>query len=44
MEEIWKEIKGYPNYQVSNMGRVKSLGKSKTAYGFIWKYEKEKVA
>ena len=25
MEEIWKEIKGYPNYQVSNMGRVKRL-------------------
>lgn len=25
MEEIWKEIKGYPNYQVSNMGRIKRL-------------------
>lgn len=25
MEEIWKDIEGYPNYQVSNMGRVKSL-------------------
>ena len=25
MKEIWKEIEGYPNYQVSNMGRVKSL-------------------
>lgn len=24
--EIWKDIEGYPNYQVSNMGRVKSLG------------------
>lgn len=24
MEE-WKEIKDYPNYMVSNMGRVKSL-------------------
>lgn len=23
--EIWKEIKGYPNYMVSNMGNVKSL-------------------
>lgn len=31
MEEIWKDIEGYPNYQVSNMGRVKSLkfGKEK---------------
>ena len=25
MEEIWKNIEGYPNYQVSNMGRVKRL-------------------
>ena len=23
--EIWKDIEGYPNYMVSNMGRVKSL-------------------
>lgn len=23
--EIWKEIEGYENYQVSNLGRVKSL-------------------
>ena len=25
MEEIWKNIEEYPNYQVSNMGRVKRL-------------------
>ena len=25
MEEIWKNIEGYPNYMVSNLGRVKSL-------------------
>lgn len=24
MKEIWKEIKGYPRYDVSNMGRVRS--------------------
>ena len=24
MEEIWKEIKDYPNYQISNLGRVKN--------------------
>lgn len=30
MEEIWKNISGYPNYQISNMGRVKSLGNNKT--------------
>lgn len=28
MEE-WKTIEGYPNYMVSNMGRVKSLGNNK---------------
>lgn len=28
--EIWKDIKGYENlYQISNLGRVKSLGKHK---------------
>lgn len=26
--EIWKDIQGYPGYQVSNMGRVKSLVKA----------------
>ena len=25
MEEIWKDIKGYEGYQVSNLGRVRSL-------------------
>lgn len=29
MEE-WKDIEGYPNYMVSNLGRVKSLGNDKT--------------
>ncbi len=29
MEEIWKDIEGYEGlYQVSNLGRVKSLGRS----------------
>lgn len=27
MEEIWKDIKDYEGYQVSNFGRVKSLAK-----------------
>ena len=31
MEEIWRDVKGYEGlYQVSNLGRVKSLGNSKT--------------
>lgn len=25
IEEVWKQIEGYPNYEVSNMGRVRSL-------------------
>lgn len=25
MREIWKKIKEYPNYEISNLGRVKSL-------------------
>lgn len=25
MKEIWRDIKGYKNYQVSNLGRIKSL-------------------
>lgn len=25
MEEVWKTIKNYPNYQVSDLGRVRSL-------------------
>lgn len=32
MEEIWKDIKGYEGlYQVSNLGRVKSLGRYQKA-------------
>ena len=29
MEEIWKEINGYPYYMVSNFGRVKRLAYNK---------------
>lgn len=25
MEEVWKEVEGYENYEVSNMGRVRSV-------------------
>lgn len=37
MEEVWKEIKGYEGlYQVSNLGRVKSLPKLKcNKYGMF---------
>lgn len=30
MQEIWKDIKNYPKYQVSNLGRVKSLNYMRT--------------
>lgn len=30
MEEIWKTIESFPNYQVSNLGRVKSLNYNHT--------------
>lgn len=29
-KEVWKSIKGYPKYQVSNLGRVKSLSYMRT--------------
>lgn len=35
MEEIWKDITGYEGlYQVSNLGRIKSLDKLMLVYGF----------
>lgn len=38
--EIWKDIEGYPNYQVSNMGRVKSLNYNRTGKEKILKPSK----
>lgn len=33
MEEIWKNIKGYENeYQISNLGRIKSLKRNTKNY------------
>lgn len=38
MEEVWKDVKGYEGlYQVSNLGRVKSLGFDKWHKGRILK-------
>lgn len=37
MQEIWKNISGYKNYQVSNFGRIKSLNYNKTKYTKILK-------
>ena len=38
--EIWKEIKDYPNYMVSNLGRVKSLNYNHTGVEQIRKLKK----
>lgn len=40
MKEEWKEIKYYPNYMVSNMGRVKSLNYRRTGREKIMKPSK----
>ena len=35
MEEIWKDIRGYEGlYQISNLGRIKSLPKWRVKYGY----------
>ena len=40
MEEIFKVIPDYPNYQVSNLGRVKSL--KSNFIGVYWKKDRSK--
>ena len=42
MKEEWKEIEKYPDYMVSNMGRVKSLGRwvDRKCKGKRWEEEK----
>jgi hypothetical protein len=48
--EIWKKIQGYSNYEVSNLGRVKSLNSNKilnqyeseSGYLNVWLYNQGK--
>lgn len=42
MEEKWKTIEGYPNYQVSSLGRVKSIER-KEKYKNVYRTRKEKI-
>src|SRR5690606_25014255 len=43
MEEIWKDIKGYEElYQVSNLGRIKSMNYNHTGNSKILKGSKHK--
>lgn len=43
MEEIWKNIKGYSNYMVSNKGNVKSLNYRRTGREKILKPSVDKI-
>ena len=45
MKEVWRDIDGYEGYyQVSNYGRVKSLGRNVyTADGRFHRYKKERI-
>lgn len=41
MKEVWKDIKGYEGlYQVSNLGRVRSLNKNTITYNRWGKFER----
>jgi hypothetical protein len=42
MEEIWAPIDGYPNYEVSSLGRIKSLPKQIDHKQYI-EYAKERI-
>lgn len=44
MIEIWKDIKDYPNYQVSNLGNVKNIKTNKMLKPFATGNEYLKVA
>jgi hypothetical protein len=37
LKEVWKKIKGYDNYEISNLGRVKSLNFKRTKKEVILK-------
>ena len=42
--EVWKDIKGFKHYQVSNLGRVKSIGREvKSCYGSTAKIKSNNI-
>lgn len=43
MKEIWKDIPNYDGYQVSNLGRIKSLPKLHNCYNGKSYFTKEKI-
>lgn len=42
IKEIWKPIEGYPDYEVSNLGRIKSLNYNRTGKEKIMKLQSGK--
>ena len=42
MAEIWKSVVNYPNYMVSNLGRIKSLGNGSTRREKFLKNQKDR--
>lgn len=42
VNEIWRDIKNYPNYQVSSMGNVKRLSNNKTRKEKILRHLKDR--
>lgn len=41
MEELWKDIEGYPGYQVSNLGRVRSNNYGRINYVLKLRVDKD---
>lgn len=43
MKEVFKDIPGYPNYQVSNYGNIKSLPRKIKTKGDVWWLTEERI-
>jgi hypothetical protein len=44
MDEVWKPIKGYEKYHISQLGRVKIIGKFvKRKHKIVWREDKIKI-
>lgn len=41
--EVWKDIEGYPNYQISNFGKVKSVERETYIKDRVLAHRKEKI-
>lgn len=43
MKEIWKDVKSFSNYQISNLGRIKSKARETIDKNGVKKIKKEKI-